>query len=89
MAEIPYDLLGLIFGILGIVGLIPLLWAAVRYQLPHHKLRQLDATLEETNSLLESAIRDGLVPSVEFVLEMRHLLRLCVKPTTSPDHMLT
>ncbi|THH17230.1 hypothetical protein EUX98_g9168 [Antrodiella citrinella] len=74
-AEIPYDLLGLVFGILGVVGLVPLLWAVVRCQLPQHKLKKLDSILEEATALLHSAVQEGFVPSVAFVVEADCVLR--------------
>ncbi|THH15988.1 hypothetical protein EUX98_g9374 [Antrodiella citrinella] len=74
-ANIPYDLLGLIFGVLGLAGLAPLAWTTVQYQLPQTRLKLLDATIEETTLLLEAAIRDGFVPSVVFVIDSRHSLR--------------
>ncbi|THH20214.1 hypothetical protein EUX98_g8620 [Antrodiella citrinella] len=83
MAEIPYDLLGLIMGILGVVGLLPLLWAPVRYQLPQHKIKQLDALLEESSTLLESAVEKGFVPHAEFIIETRNLLHILQGRTES------
>lgn len=74
-ADIPYDVLGLIFGVIGVVGLVPLVWTMVQYQLPQTRLKLLDATIEETTVLLEAAVRDGFVPSFVFVIESRHSLR--------------
>lgn len=71
---IPYDMLGLISGLLGILGLVPLLWALVHYQLPEYKLRQLDTALTETTTLLDAAIQDGFVPSASFVRVMQDRL---------------
>lgn len=72
---VPYDLIGLISGLLGTIGLVPLLWTLIHYQLPEYKLRQLDKALEETTTLLDSVIRDGLVPSASFVYLMQNRLR--------------
>ncbi|THH21617.1 hypothetical protein EUX98_g8324 [Antrodiella citrinella] len=66
-----YDILGLVFGIL---GLLPML-AYGRSQLPGYKLKQLDATFEETIALLEAAVRDGFVPDDHFEPYIRARLR--------------
>ncbi|THH20522.1 hypothetical protein EUX98_g8564 [Antrodiella citrinella] len=69
---VPYDILGLVFGIL---GLLPI-FAYGRSQLPRYKLKQLDATLEETVALLEAAVKDGYVPNDNF----EHLIRARLFP---------
>ncbi|THH13478.1 hypothetical protein EUX98_g9721 [Antrodiella citrinella] len=74
-ADIPYNLLGLVFGVLGVAGLAPLVRTMIQHQLPQTRLKLLDATIEETSLLLETAIEEGFVPSVNFVFESRRSLR--------------
>ncbi|THH16195.1 hypothetical protein EUX98_g9343 [Antrodiella citrinella] len=76
MSTIPYDLLGLILGVIGVVGIIPLIWTVISYQLPRYRLQQLDTTLQETTSLLEAAIQDGMVSNAKFVHEVQNGLRI-------------
>lgn len=73
--EVPYNLLGLILGVIGVVGIIPLIWALICYQLPAYKLKQLDAALQETATFFQSVAQEGLIPELEYV-EMRNRLRL-------------
>ena len=66
--EVPYNVLGLVLGIVGLLGLIPIANATIRHRFPRHKLKQLDDALDETTALLDSAVKDGFVPGAHFVM---------------------
>ncbi|THH21615.1 hypothetical protein EUX98_g8326 [Antrodiella citrinella] len=76
MAGIPFDMIGFVTSILGIFGLVPLVWVIVMYQLPQYKLKQLDAAIEETTTMLETAVQNGFVPGPKFVSLVEAHLRL-------------
>ncbi|KAI0691781.1 hypothetical protein C8T65DRAFT_670344 [Cerioporus squamosus] len=55
------SLYGIIASAIGIVAVVPLIWSCIRNQLPTAKLRELDETLTETESLLRSVVEEGLL----------------------------
>ena len=55
------NIYGLIVSAVGVFGVIPLLWVCIRSQLPTTKLRELDETLTDTESLLRSVVEEGLL----------------------------
>lgn len=56
-----FDILGLVFGVLGLLGVIQLIWAIVHYQLPTTKFTKLKKILEDTEATVLGSIEQGLV----------------------------
>ncbi|RPD57199.1 hypothetical protein L226DRAFT_561497 [Lentinus tigrinus ALCF2SS1-7] len=65
---------GIFSGAFGIVVAIPLIWTIIHSQLPLAKLRQLEETLTETESLFRSVIEEGLLDPTENVPHFRRQL---------------
>lgn len=66
-SDASYNIWGAVSGALGIIGLIPVTIALVHSQLPLTKLRILDKTLEETETLLTSVTEEGLFRNSNFI----------------------
>ncbi|KAI1790372.1 hypothetical protein LXA43DRAFT_512133 [Ganoderma leucocontextum] len=70
----------------GALGLVPLVLALVYHQLPSTIFRDLDGTLQETESLLSSSLDRGLIPDSKSALQfMQYAEQLrdraeCVRP---------
>ncbi|KAH8103570.1 hypothetical protein BXZ70DRAFT_1005968 [Cristinia sonorae] len=71
----PLDIIGLVLGFLGLAGLFPLLHTVLYRQLPRYKLEILQATLDETTTLLAASAREGYVPDDGFVVGMEARLQ--------------
>ncbi|RPD57197.1 hypothetical protein L226DRAFT_536640 [Lentinus tigrinus ALCF2SS1-7] len=61
------NIYGLAVSAIGVFGVVPLIWACVRSQLPTTKLRELDETLTDTESLLRSVVEEGLLDPTQHV----------------------
>ncbi|KAI0363585.1 hypothetical protein BV20DRAFT_1057916 [Pilatotrama ljubarskyi] len=61
MSDEGYNLFGAIAGGIGIVTVFPLLACWLLSQLPTAKMRELDQMLSDTESLLDSSVREGLL----------------------------
>lgn len=69
------DIIGNTLGFFGLaITLMSLSWALLCSQLPRRKLQALDLVLEETTGLLDSALRDGLIPSPRLASMMQDRL---------------
>ncbi|KAI0919182.1 hypothetical protein AcW1_003365 [Taiwanofungus camphoratus] len=64
-----YDVWGTVAGILGTLGLIPILSSIINDQLPSTKLRILDETFFDTECLLRSVSEEGLFLNSNFIAE--------------------
>ncbi|CAL1712369.1 unnamed protein product [Somion occarium] len=70
-----YDILGLIFGALGTIGVVQLAYTIVCYNLPQEKLKSLDEVLDATRLLFDSVVEEGLLPDKRFVQKAAHRLQ--------------
>ncbi|GBE86771.1 hypothetical protein SCP_1000130 [Sparassis crispa] len=61
-----FDILGLIFGVLGFLSSIPVFYAIVSSQLPSQKLKELDEVLVETEHIWRNTVREGLFAGKPF-----------------------
>ncbi|KAL6303406.1 hypothetical protein BKA93DRAFT_788346 [Sparassis latifolia] len=61
-----FDILGLVFGIVGFLGSIPVFLAIVLSQLPSQKLKELDEVLVETEAMWRSILEAGLFAGKPF-----------------------
>lgn len=75
-----YDIWGVVAGVLGIIGLIPLLYGIVNSQLPSTKLKLLDEILTETSSLFRAVCEEGLLKDREYVAQTEETLSSYVSP---------
>ena len=62
-----FDILGLVFGALGLLGIIQLIWAVAHHQLPSTKFMKLKKILEDTEATVLGSIEQGLVPNPQEV----------------------
>ncbi|KAH8100829.1 hypothetical protein BXZ70DRAFT_936069 [Cristinia sonorae] len=69
------EVLGLVLSFIGLVTIVPQVVGFLFTHLPEHKLKQLDDTLKETTSLLDSAIRDGFIKDPDFEPNARRHLQ--------------
>ncbi|KAI0941484.1 hypothetical protein AcW1_003362 [Taiwanofungus camphoratus] len=69
-----YDVWGIVAGVLGTLGLIPILTSIVNDQMPSAKLMVLEETLLDTDSLLQSVSEEGLFTNNNFISETEHRL---------------
>ena len=59
ISDSVYNIFGLVAGIIGILGAIPL--CLIYTHLPRRKFRELDCLLEDTQNLLDTAVESGLI----------------------------
>lgn len=69
-----YNIWSVVASVLGILGLVPVLWDLFKSQLPLAKLRELEASLQETKEMLDDGVEQGLLHPEEF----RLLMKACV-----------
>ena len=55
------DTWNLISGTVGVLTVLPFIWAFVRYQHPETKMAELDSALKDTEALLRSVSEEGLL----------------------------
>jgi hypothetical protein len=60
-----FDVLNLIFALLGLTGLGQLAWNYIYGYLPLEQLKTLDEIFDETDALYHAGIEDGLLPNSE------------------------
>lgn len=82
-----FDILGVVFGALGVVGIIQLLCSIIYDQLPSQKFRVLEEVLKDTDALYLSGLEEGLLPNAQ---EVKARLRGYVTqagrtPSTNPQ----
>ncbi|KAI0363591.1 hypothetical protein BV20DRAFT_1057921 [Pilatotrama ljubarskyi] len=70
MSEQGFNIWGLVAGVLGTVGLLPIFWSLIKSQMPSEKLRAVEALLAETEAMLSSGVEEGLLTYEEFRLMM-------------------
>ena len=58
------DTWSVISGAIGVLTVLPFIWAYVRSQHPETKLAELDSTLNDTEALLRSVVEEGLLNPV-------------------------
>lgn len=63
----PYDILGTVLGILGILGVGQLVYCLLYGHLPSQRLKELDETLTNTIHFLYIVVEDGFLPDTVFV----------------------
>ncbi|KAI0919177.1 hypothetical protein AcV5_002162 [Taiwanofungus camphoratus] len=68
------DIWGVVAGVLGTLGLIPMVLAMVQSQFPSTRLKVLDDTLTETTSLFRTVSEEGLLKDVDYVSQTRDRL---------------
>lgn len=73
-----YDIWGLVAGVIGVIGLIPLLYGLLNSLLPSAQLKVLDETLAETSSLFRAVCEEGLLKDHEYVAQTAETLSLYV-----------
>ncbi|GBE78925.1 hypothetical protein SCP_0201220 [Sparassis crispa] len=61
-----FDILGLVFGILGFLSSVPVFYAIILSQLPSQKLKELDEVLLETETMWRRSLREGLFAGKPF-----------------------
>ncbi len=61
------DTWSVISGAIGVLTVLPFIWAYVRNQHPETKLAELDSTLNDTESLLRSVVEEGLLHPIMHV----------------------
>ncbi|KAI1791895.1 hypothetical protein LXA43DRAFT_888437 [Ganoderma leucocontextum] len=59
--NVGVDTWNLISGTIGVLTVLPFIWAFVRYQHPETKMAELDSTLKDTEALLRSVSEEGLL----------------------------
>nr|VWP01568.1 2-octaprenylphenol hydroxylase (EC (2-polyprenylphenol 6-hydroxylase) [Ganoderma boninense] len=69
------DTWSVISGAIGVLTVLPFVWAYVRSQHPETKLAELDSTLNDTEALLRSVIEEGLFHPVGHVPHFESRLR--------------
>ncbi|KAI0077835.1 hypothetical protein K474DRAFT_1707016 [Panus rudis PR-1116 ss-1] len=73
-SSLVFDILGIILGLVGAIGLFPIVQSFIRCRLPTQKFKELDDTLTETYSLLHSVEEEGLLPNPAWAEEVKRRL---------------
>ncbi|PIL24576.1 hypothetical protein GSI_12460 [Ganoderma sinense ZZ0214-1] len=61
MSNVGIDTWNLISGTIGVLTVLPFIWAFVRYQHPESKMAELESALKDTEALLRSVSEEGLL----------------------------
>ena len=56
-----FDILGVVFGVLGLVGVVQIIYSVIHAQLPGQQFCELDEVMKETETLFMSSLEKGLI----------------------------
>ncbi|PIL24564.1 hypothetical protein GSI_12448 [Ganoderma sinense ZZ0214-1] len=87
MSNVGIDTWNLISGMIGVLTVLPFIWAFVRYQHPESKMAELESALKDTECLIHSTISLTLPPILRGALSRpllplsrgRYRYRYCMK----------
>lgn len=74
MSDLAFNIVGVILGAMGLVGVFQMGWSMIEYALPPQRFKALDEILEDTADLFQSVIEEGLIPDLSFIQRTENVL---------------
>ncbi|KAI0629618.1 hypothetical protein C8Q77DRAFT_1141420 [Trametes polyzona] len=70
MSDLGFNIWGVVASVLGTIALVPIIWAAIKSEMPTQNMLQLEADMKITDDMLKEGVNEGLLNPEEFQLLM-------------------